>query len=152
MSLSEAMRGTTMYNGIPCANNLIMQCNYIVYVAYRKGIGTTDMIWALRLVIEKHCEYNQPPFIVFLDLEKAFDRVPREKLWMAMAEYMVLADQQIAIKHIQNQQEQSEHKHRKWGMGYHRIRCSPRKHTITYIVRNVHGPGDQGSTSKQPRK
>ena len=35
-------------------------------------------------------------------------------------------------------------------MVYHRIRCSPRKHTITYIVRNVHGPGDQGSSPKQP--
>ena len=33
------------------------------------------MIWALRLVIEKHWEYNQPLFIAFLDLEKAFDRV-----------------------------------------------------------------------------
>ena len=27
-------------------------------------------------------------------------------------------------KHIQNQQEQSEHKHRKWRMVYHRIRSS----------------------------
>ena len=56
------------------------------------------MIWALRLVIEKHWEYNQPLFIAFLVLEKAFDRVPREQLWMAMAEYMVPADRQIAIK------------------------------------------------------
>ena len=56
------------------------------------------MIWALRLVIKKHWEYNQPLFIAFLDLEKAFDRVPTEKLWMAMAEYMVPADLQIAIK------------------------------------------------------
>ena len=38
------------------------------------------MIRALRLVIEKHWEYNQPLFIAFVDLEKAFDRVPREKL------------------------------------------------------------------------
>ena len=44
---------------------------------FRKGVGTTDMIiWALRLVIEKHWEYNQPPFIAFLYLEKAFDKVP----------------------------------------------------------------------------
>ena len=38
------------------------------------------------------------PLIAFLDLEKTFDRVPTEKLWMAMAEYMVPADLQIAIK------------------------------------------------------
>ena len=54
------------------------------------------MIGALILVIENHWEYNQPLFTAFLDLEKAFDRVPREKLWMAMAEYMVPADLQIA--------------------------------------------------------
>ena len=65
---------------------------------FRKGVGTTYyMILALRLVIEMHLEYNQPLFIAFLDLEKAFDRVTREKLWRAMAEYMVPADQQIAI-------------------------------------------------------
>ena len=42
----------------------------------------------------------------------------RVLLWMAMAEYMVPTDLQIAIKvqvYIQNQQEQSEHKHRKLG-------------------------------------
>ena len=44
---------------------------------FRKGVGTTYMIWALRLVIEKHWEYNQPLFIAFLDLEKTFDRVSR---------------------------------------------------------------------------
>ena len=44
--------------------------------------------------------------------------------------------------HIQNQQEQSEHK-RKWRVVYHRIRCSPSTHAITYTVLNVHGGGDQ---------
>ena len=58
------------------------------------------MGFTLRLVKEKHWEYNQSLFISFLDffLKKAFDRVPGEKLWMAMAEYMVPADLQIAIK------------------------------------------------------
>ena len=40
---------------------------------FRKGVGTTYMIWALRLVIEKNWEYNQPLFIAFMDLEKSFD-------------------------------------------------------------------------------
>ena len=51
---------------------------------------------------EKHWEYNQPLFIAFLDLEKAFDRVglPREELWMTMHGGMVglPADLQITIK------------------------------------------------------
>ena len=38
------------------------------------------------------------PFIALLDLQKAFDGVPREKLWMAMSEYMLPTDLQIAIK------------------------------------------------------
>ena len=41
---------------------------------------------------------QKPLFIAFLDLEKAFDGVPRVKLWMGMAEYVVLADLQIAIQ------------------------------------------------------
>ena len=61
------------------------------------------MIWALRLIIEKHWEYNQPLFIAFLDIEKAFDRVPREKLWMAAdlqiaTDIQIATDLQIAIK------------------------------------------------------
>ena len=65
---------------------------------FRKGVGTTNMIGAFRLVVEKHWEYNHPLFIAFLDLEKALDRVPRENLCMVMAEYMVPADLQITIK------------------------------------------------------
>ena len=35
------------------------------------------MIFALRQLIEKHWEFNKPLYIAFLDLEKAFDRIPR---------------------------------------------------------------------------
>ena len=35
---------------------------------------------------------QKPLFIAFQDLEKAFDGVPRVKLWMGMAEYVVLAE------------------------------------------------------------
>ena len=111
------------------------------------------IIWAL-IVIEKHWEYNQPLFIAFLYLEKTFDRVPIEKLWMAMVEYMVPADIQIAIKSTYKTKKSRVSTDIGTGEWFttDTIRCSPRKHTIIYIVRNVHGLGDQGSTSKQPRK
>jgi calcineurin-like phosphoesterase family protein len=65
---------------------------------FRPGKSTTDMIWGLRNMVEKHWEFNAPLFVAFLDLEKAFDRVPRSRLWRVLLEYGVEADLQRAIK------------------------------------------------------
>ncbi|MGL4932411.1 MAG: RNA-directed DNA polymerase, partial [Aeromonas sp.] len=46
------------------------QCGFV------RGRGTTDAIYAVRLLLERHREKNQPVHMAFLDLEKAFDRVP----------------------------------------------------------------------------
>ncbi|EYB97211.1 hypothetical protein Y032_0142g2301 [Ancylostoma ceylanicum] len=46
--------------------------------------GTTDAIHAARLLIEKHREKQKPLHLAFLDMEKAFDRVPREVIWYAL--------------------------------------------------------------------
>ena len=43
-----------------------------------KNCGTTDAIFAARLLVEKHREKNVPLHLAFLDLEKAFDRVPHD--------------------------------------------------------------------------
>ena len=40
--------------------------------------GTTDAIFIVRqLVQEKHLAANKPLYMAFVDLEKAFDRVPQ---------------------------------------------------------------------------
>ena len=42
---------------------------------FRKGYSTTDHLQALNQIIEKSNEYNLPPYIGFIDYEKAFDTV-----------------------------------------------------------------------------
>ncbi|EYC32640.1 hypothetical protein Y032_0002g1011 [Ancylostoma ceylanicum] len=51
--------------------------------------GTTDAIHAARLMIEKDCEKQKPLHMAFLDLEKAFDRVPHEAIWYALRWHVV---------------------------------------------------------------
>ncbi|VDP34836.1 unnamed protein product [Heligmosomoides polygyrus] len=51
--------------------------------------GIVDAIYAARLLIEKHREKQKSVHIAFLDLEKAFDRVPREVIWYALRHHGV---------------------------------------------------------------
>jgi hypothetical protein len=47
---------------------------------FRPGRGTTDAIFIIRQVQEKFLLKKQNLWIAIVDLEKAFDRVPREVL------------------------------------------------------------------------
>lgn len=49
-----------------------------------KGRGTTDAIFIMRQVQEKVLEGNSKRYWTFVDLEKAFDRVPREVLYWSL--------------------------------------------------------------------
>ncbi|VDP08946.1 unnamed protein product [Heligmosomoides polygyrus] len=51
--------------------------------------STVDAIHAVRLLLENHCEKQKPVHFAFLDLEKAFDRVPREVIWYALRQHGV---------------------------------------------------------------
>lgn len=46
------------------------------------------MIFTLRRIMDKHWKFSKP-HIAFIDLKKAFDQVPRSKLWEALGSYNI---------------------------------------------------------------
>ena len=51
---------------------------------FMPGRGTTDAIFLVRQLQEKYLGKKKNLYFAFIDLEKAFDRVPREVVWWAM--------------------------------------------------------------------
>ena len=48
------------------------------------GRGTTDAMFVVRQVQGKYLAANKRLYTAFVDLEKAFDRVPRKVIWWAL--------------------------------------------------------------------
>ena len=51
---------------------------------FMPGKGTTDVMFALRMLMEIYREGQKELHCVFADLEKAYNRVAREELWYCM--------------------------------------------------------------------
>ncbi|KAK0132808.1 LINE-1 reverse transcriptase [Merluccius polli] len=56
---------------------------------FRPGRGTVDQLYTLCRILEGAWEFAQPVHMCFVDLEKAFDHVPRGVLWGVLREYGV---------------------------------------------------------------
>ena len=52
--------------------------------SFKPGFGTTDAIFVIRTLCAKYREGIMPLDKVFVDLEKEYDTVPREVLWLCM--------------------------------------------------------------------
>jgi hypothetical protein len=52
---------------------------------FRKDHRTTDQLFILRTLVEQSKAKKKPLYCCFVDFKKAFDTVPREKLWQVLA-------------------------------------------------------------------
>ena len=69
------------------------------------GKGTTDTMFALRILMEKYREGQRELHCVFADLEKAYNRVSREELWYCMRK-SAMAEKYVPL--VQDMYEGSE--------------------------------------------
>ncbi|KAI8433746.1 hypothetical protein MSG28_015725 [Choristoneura fumiferana] len=66
---------------IPVSEALLPETQF----GFRPDRGTCEAIFSIRQLQEKSREQGQPLYLCFVDLEKAFDCVPREALWTILA-------------------------------------------------------------------
>ena len=64
------------------------------------GRSTMDQIFALQQIFEKSWEYAKEVNARFVDLEKTYDRIPRDKLWAVLLQYGIDGQLQTAIKSL----------------------------------------------------
>ena len=63
---------------------------------FTQGKSTTDSIFILRQLQEKYLSRKREFWLAFVDLEKTFDRVPREVVWWALR-YMCFDNRLILV-------------------------------------------------------
>ena len=56
---------------------------------FRSGRSTSDAVFTIKAALKKRKEHELESWILFIDLVKAFDKVPRELLWKILLKYGV---------------------------------------------------------------
>ena len=67
---------------------------------FMPGKGIIDAMFALRMLMEKYREGQIELHCVFVDLEKAYDRVPREELWYCMRKSRIVEKYVQLVQHM----------------------------------------------------
>ena len=67
----------------------VRECTDIHESQFMPGRSTTDATFILKQTIEQYREGQKDICVTFIDLEKAYDRVPREEIWRTMRERLV---------------------------------------------------------------
>ena len=86
---------------------------------FRPSRSTSDQIFILKQIFEKSWEYGKDLFACFVDLEKAYNRVPRDKLWKVLLEYDVNRQLLRAIKSFYCRPEICVREHGKQSKSYY---------------------------------
>ena len=77
----KALARTLATRLLPLSENILPESQS----GFRPKRGTMDMIFIARQLQEKCREQQQPLYMAFIDLTKAFDSVHRQALWLALA-------------------------------------------------------------------
>ena len=67
---------------------------------FRPGRSTTEQIFNLRIICERYLQHQQDLYHVFIDFQKAFDRVWHAALWATMRLYNINTNLINAIQNL----------------------------------------------------
>ena len=67
---------------------------------FRNGRSTSDQLFVVRMLLDKARDKNRNLYLAFVDLETAYDRVPRELMWETLSKYGVCEKLLLAIKSL----------------------------------------------------
>ena len=63
---------------------VLKECGLEIQAGFTPDRGTTDSLFSLLLALQKRKEHNLDTFVLFIDLVKAFDSVPRDALFAVL--------------------------------------------------------------------
>ena len=93
---SEVMLKILLNRHKPQAEEIIAE----EQAGFRAGHSTSEHIFNLRILCEKHLQHQQSLYHVFIDFKKAFDKVWHAALWAIMRKYNIGSKLVRTIEHL----------------------------------------------------